>query len=117
MVNLSRAILALAVTGLFCGPLAADVIPARYASDSGAKKTVESKLAASGVDAQVAHARAQRLTEEEAGFFAADVQRVQVVGQEMWGGQSDNLWWEWLGGLGFLAIAGAGIAIFAVSND
>ena len=35
----------------------------------------------------------------------------------MWGGQSDNLWWEWLGGLGFLAIACAGIAIFAVSND
>lgn len=117
MVNLSRAMLALAVTGLFCGPLAADVVPSRYASDSGAKQAVEAKLAASGVDAQVAQARAQRLTEEEASFFAADVQRVQVVGQEMWGGQSDNLWWEWLGGLGFLAVAGVGIAIFAVSND
>ena len=117
MVNLSRAILTLALVGLFCGPLAADVVPSRYVSDSGSKKAVESKLAASGVDAEMARARAQRLTEEEAAFFAADAQRVQVVGQEMWGGQSDNLWWEWLGGLGFLAIAGAGIAIFAVSND
>ncbi|HEX7899228.1 MAG TPA: hypothetical protein VF950_15790 [Planctomycetota bacterium] len=117
MVNLSRAVLTLALVGLFCGPLAADVIPVRYASDSGSKKAVESKLAASGVDAQMAHARAQRLTEEEAAFFAADARRCQVVGQEMWGGQSDNLWWEWLGGLGFLAITAAGIAIFAVSND
>ena len=117
MVILSRAVLTLALAGLFCGPLAADVIPVRYAADSGAKQAVEAKLAASGVDAEVARARAQRLTEDEAAFFAADAQRVQVVGQEMWGGQSDNLWWEWLGGIGMLAIAGGAIALFAISND
>jgi hypothetical protein len=117
MVHLSRAILTLALTGLFCGPLAADVIPAHYASPTGAKKTLETQLTTSGMDAQLAHARVQRLTDDEAAFFAADAQRVQVVGQEMWGGQSDNLWWEWLGGIGFLAIAGAAIFLFAVSND
>lgn len=117
MVNLTRAVVALALMGFFAGPLAADVIPLSYASESGAKRTVESKLAASGVDAGLAKARAARLTEEEAAYFAADAQRVQLVGQEMWGGQSDNLWWEWLGGLGFLAIAVGGIAIFAISND
>src|SRR5688572_7093208 len=117
MVVLSRAFIALALAGLFCGPLAADVVPARYASETGAKKTVEAPPTASGVDPQLAHARVQRLTEEEAAFFAADAQRVQVVGQEMWGGQSDNLWWEWLGGLGMLAIVGVGLFVFAVSND
>lgn len=117
MVNLTRAVVALALMGFFAGPLAADVIPVRYASETGAKRAVESKLAASGVDAELAKARAARLTEDEAAYFAADAQRVQVVGQEMWAGQSDNLWWEWLGGLGFLAIAVGGIAVFAISND
>lgn len=117
MVNLSRAILTLALFGLFCGPLAADVIPVRYASDSGAKKAVEAKLAASGVEADLAKARAQRLTDDEAAYFAADASRVQVVGQEMWGGQSDNMWWEWIGGIGALALTGVGIYFFAVAND
>lgn len=117
MVNLSRAVVALALSGLFCGPLAADVIPARYEDESSAKKAVEARLAASGVEAGLAKARAQRLTEDEAAFFAADVQRVQVVGQEMWGGQSDNLWWEWLGGIGILTVVGVGIYFFAVAND
>jgi hypothetical protein len=117
MVILSRAVFTLALTGLFCGPLAADVVPSQYASASGPKKTLETQLTASGMDVQTAHARVQRLTEEEAAFFAEDARRVQIVGQEMWAGQSDNLWWEWVGGLGFLAVACAGIAIFAVSND
>ena len=117
MVTLSRAVFTLALTGLFCGPLAADVIPAQYASPSGPKKTLEIKLTASGMDAQMAKARVQRLTDEEAAFFAEDARRVQIVGQEMWGGQSDNLWWEWIGGIGFLVVVGAGIALFAVSND
>lgn len=117
MVFLSRAVFTLALTGLFCGPLAADVIPAQYASESGPKKALQTQLTASGMDAQMAQARVLRLTDDEAAFFAQDARRVQIVGQEMWGGQSDNLWWEWVGGIVFLAAACAGIAIFAVSND
>jgi hypothetical protein len=117
MVHLSRAVVTLALLGFLGGPLAADVIPARYASESGAKKAVESALASAGVEAPLAQARAPRLTEEEAAFFAADGRRVQVVGQEMWAGQSDNLWWEWLGGIGLLAGVGFGLYMFAVAND
>ena len=47
MVILSRAVFTLALTGLFCGPLAADVVPSQYASASGPKKTLETQLTAS----------------------------------------------------------------------
>jgi hypothetical protein len=117
MVHLSRLAVALALGGLFCGPLAADVVPTRYASESGAKETVQARLAASGVDADLAKARVKRLTDDEAAFFAADAQRVQIVGQEMWGGQSDNLWWEWLFGIGALVGVGIGYYFFAIDND
>lgn len=117
MVQLSRLAVAFALAGVFCGPLAADVVPTRYASESGAKAAVEAKLIRSGVDAPSAQARAARLSEAEAAFFAADAQRIQLVGQEMWGGQSDNLWWEWVFGIGTLVGVGFGYYIFAIAND
>ncbi len=117
MVHLSRLAVAMAVVGIFAGPLAADVVPTRYAADSGAKQAVEARLASAGVDAELAKGRAQRLTEEEAAYFAADAHRMQLVGQEMWGGQSDNLWWEWLFGIATLVGVGFGIYIFASAND
>jgi hypothetical protein len=117
MVHLSRIAFALALTGLFCGPLAADVVPTRYAGPSDAKQAVQAKLSAAGIDADLAHARAVRLTDDEAAFFAADPHRIQVVGQEMWGGQSDNLWWEWVFGIAALVGVGFGIYLFAIAND
>ena len=35
----------------------------------------------------------------------------------MWGGQSNNLWWEWVGGAVMLAAAVFGIYVFGFSND
>jgi hypothetical protein len=117
MHTLCRGLVGLALSGLFCGPLAADVVPTRYAENAEAKSAVASARTSSGVDAQLAQARAQRLTSDEAAFFAADARRTQVVGQEMWAGQSDNMWWEWIGGIGMLALTGVGIYFFAVAND
>ena len=117
MVLLSRLAVAMAFAGFLCGPLAADVVPTRYPSESGAKQAVQARLAASGVDAELAKGRAQRLSEDEADYFAADAQRMQLVGQEMWGGQSDNLWWEWLFGIATLVGVGFGIYIFGAAND
>ncbi len=113
----SRLLGALFAATLFSAPLRADVIPTRYASDSGAQAKVESRLAELGFAAEDARLKAARLGDAEASYFAQAPERLQLVGQEIWGGQSDNLWWEWV--LGFVALAGVGFGyyIFAIRND
>ena len=117
MIHVSRLVVALAVCGLFCAPLAADVIPSRYADGSPSRASLEQRLEGLGVTPDAAKARVARLSAEETAFFASDERRVQVVGQEMWAGQSNNLWWEWLYGLGALAGVGFGVYIFGSAND
>ena len=104
MVIASRLIVALAVSGLFTTPLYADVIPSQYSSKSEAKEKVQTRLTEMGVKSEDAKLRAQRLTEDEASYFAQNTNRVQVVGQEPWGGQTDLLWWELV--FGIIAIIG-----------
>ena len=101
----SRFLVALAVTGLLSAPLYADVIPSQYSSKSEAKATVQSRLTEMGLKSEDAKLRAQRLTEDEAAYFAQNTNRIQVVGQEPFGGQTDLLWWEWV--FGIAALAGA----------
>ena len=67
--------------------------------------------------ADVAHDRVARLSPEQASYLAADPARVQLVGQEMWGGQSNNLWWEWIGGIAALVGAGVLVYVFGFEND
>jgi hypothetical protein len=115
MVFVARVVVALAVAGFFTTPLYADVIPTRYGSDSGAAPRVESRLAELGVESQKAQVLARQLTDDEAAYFAFNPARLQLAGQEMFGGQSDNFWWEWL--FGTAALVGAGVAIVVLLSE
>ncbi len=116
MVLASRLLVAVAVAGLFATPIYADIIPTQHAPESKAKETVRHQLVNLGETTQAARDCAARLTEKEAAFFAQDPGRVQVVGQaEMWAGQTDLLWWEWV--FGILALAGSIFAIAWATRD
>ena len=113
MVGLSRFILAFAVVGLFAQHLYADVIPSRRAADtSDSSQKIQTRLVQLGLTADAAKDQAQKLTVEQTKYFAANVDRIQLAGQgENWGGQSDNLWWEWLFGILALVAVAAVIII------
>jgi hypothetical protein len=117
MVGVSRLLVAFAVVGLFAQHLYADVIPSRRtadASDSSAK--VQARLVELGLTADAAKDQVQKLNVDQTKYFAANTDRIQLVGQgENWGGQSDNLWWEWL--FGIAALAGAAVVIIIALND
>jgi len=117
MVGVSRLLVALAVSGLLTHPLYADVIPTRRPVDTtNSSKKVESRLVQLGVSAEAAKDQIKNLTDEQTRYFAADSERIQLVGQENWGGQSDNLWWEWL--FGILALGGvAAFTAIKVAQD
>jgi hypothetical protein len=113
MVGISRFLVALAVVGLFAAPLYADVIPTRRAADSKeSDQKIQTRLVDLGLTADAAKDQVQKLTVDQSRYFAENPGRVQLVGQgENFGGQSDNMWWEWVFGIGMLAIAGAIILI------
>jgi hypothetical protein len=111
MVAVSRLFVVVAMLGLVSGILCGDVIPTRRAgdtTDSSAK--VESRLVQLGVSADAAKEQIGKLTDDQTHYFAGNPERIQLVGQENWGGQSDNLWWEWVFGLAALAL----VAVFIV---
>jgi len=111
MVAVSRLLVALAFAGFIAPPLYADVIPTRRAVDTtDSAKKVESRLVQLGVSADSAKEQIQKLTDDQTTYFAGNPERIQLVGQENFGGQSDNLWWEWVFGLAALG----GVAAFIV---
>ena len=116
MVGVSRLLVALAIAGLFTQQAYADVIPTRRASDtSDSSRKVESRLVQLGVSTETAKSQVQNLTDAQTRYFADSAERVQLVGQENFGGQSDNLWWEWV--FGILALGAAvGIIMIALNN-
>jgi hypothetical protein len=102
---------------VFAAPLSADVVPARKAKADRDAAKVEERLVALGVDASAAKENAERLTPSELRFFAADTDRVQSVGQQdMFSGQTVNMWFESLAGAAFLA-GGVGLAYYMVHNN
>jgi hypothetical protein len=112
MVVVSRLLVAFAVVGLFAQHLYADVIPSRRTSDtSDSSQKIQSRLVELGLTADAAKDQVQKLNVDQTKYFAANVDRIQLVGQgENWGGQSDNLWWEWLFGIVVLI----GVAVFII---
>jgi hypothetical protein len=112
---LCRAVVAFSLSVLLCGPLAADVIPSGYSAKNPAKESVQARLVELGVDAATARDRVQRLSADEAAYLAADPNRVQIVGQEIWAGQSNNFWWEWL--FGAAAVVGAVVLIWVTYDN
>ncbi len=117
MVAVSRLLVAFAIAGLCSTPLYADVIPTRRTDDrTDASQKVQARLQQLGLTADAAKDQVQKMTDEQTRYFAASPERVQLVGQgENWGGQSDNLWWEWLFGIG--ALVGAGLIIFFAAQN
>jgi len=110
MVAVSRLLVAVAMAGLFTQSLHADVIPTRRAADTTeSAQKVESRLLQLGVTSEAARQQIQNLTDEQTHYFAGNPERIQLVGQENWGGQSDNLWWEWV--FGILALVGVVVLI------
>lgn len=114
MVQKTAAALAFCV---FAAPLYADIVPARKAKADRDAAAVEERLVALGVDAASAKSSADKLSPSELSFFASDPLRVQSVGQQdMFAGQSVNLWYESLGGAAMLA-AGLGLAYYMIHNN
>ena len=112
--NLAAALLAL---GVFAAPALADIVPARKAKADKDAATVENRLVDLGVDSAAAKASAEKLTPSELRFFAADTARLQPVGQQdMFAGQTVNMWFESLGGAAFLA-GGLGLAYYMIHNN
>lgn len=115
MVGVSRLLVAFAVAGLLSHPLYADVIPTRRAADTvDSTKKVESRLVELGLAVDDAKVQVKNLTDDQTKYFAGAPERIQLGGQENWGGQSDNLWWEWV--FGILALGGA-VAIIIIALD
>jgi hypothetical protein len=112
MVRVSRLLVAFAVVDLFAQHLYADVIPSRRTADSSdSSAKVQARLVQLGLTADAAKEQVQKLTVDQAKYFAANTDRIQLAGQgENWGGQSDNLWWEWLFGIAALV----GVAAFII---
>ncbi|HLY12457.1 MAG TPA: hypothetical protein VKW04_24350 [Planctomycetota bacterium] len=104
---MGRLLVAVAMAGLFSQPVYADIIPTRRAGDSAeSSRKVESRLVQLGVSSEAAKDQIQKLTDDQTTYFAGNPERIQLVGQENWGGQSDNLWWEWV--FGILALVAVG---------
>ena len=102
---------------VFAAPLYADVVPARKAKADRDAVAVEQRLVALGVDAASAKSSAERLSPSELRFFASDPLRVQSVGQQdMFSGQTVNMWYESIGGAALLA-AGFGLAYYMIHNN
>lgn len=121
MIFACRLVVALALGGLVCPPVYADVIPSRRASEAGdsSAQKVESRLMELGVQAGTARTEVNNLTSAETRYFAQSPERLQLVGQEaeLWAGQSNNFWWEWIGGIALLVGVTAFIYAFAKTND
>jgi len=117
MVGVSRLLVAFAIVGLFAQHLYADVIPSRRTADtSESSAKVQARLVELGLTADAAKEQVTKLNVEQTKYFAANTDRIQLVGQgENWGGQSDNLWWEWLFGIAAL-IGGAAVIIIVATN-
>ena len=113
MAMMSRTFMILAVVGLVAPTAWGDVIPSRHAEESEDRAKVESKLATLGLATAEAADRASRLTDAEAAYFAQNTDRVRMVGQEMWGGQTTNLWWEFTLGLFYLVATVIAISIWS----
>ena len=93
-------------------PCMADVIPTRRGGESKeSSQKVQSRLVELGMTADAAKNQVQQLTVEQTKYFAGNPDRIQLVAQaENFGGQSDNMWWEWVFGIAMLAV-GVGVII------
>jgi hypothetical protein len=103
---------------VFATPLYADVIPSKRAQGAADQARVGDRVSSLGGDTAQAKASAADLTSKDGAFFASHPERVQVVGaqQDMFSGESNNLWFETILGAGWL-VAGVGIIAYMLTNN
>lgn len=115
--KLKRVLAVAMAVSLFSTPVFADHLKARKGHGDSATK-VEKRLVELGATEREARSQVNSLTQSEVAYFNADLSRVQVVGagQDLWAGQSDNLWYETV--LGIVATVGSIVGIvFALNNN
>src|SRR5262245_28967831 len=106
---------------VFCmlsAPAWADHVPSRRAAAKADQAKVATRMVELGTTAEAAKDEVARMTAGDVSYFARNVDRVQVVGaaQDLFSGESDNLWYETLGGLGFIGV-GALLLLIMSSNS
>ncbi len=103
---------------VFATPLYADVIPSRRAKAPTDGAKVAERVATLGVQPAAAKSETVELTASDRAFFAAHPERVQVVGaqQDMFSGESNNLWFETIVG-GFWLAIGVGLIAYMMTNN
>lgn len=111
MAMVSRTLVILGLAGIIAPNAWGDIIPTHHSRASKERTKVESKLKDLGLTKADATDRASRLTEDEAAYFARNTERVRMVGQEMWGGQTTTFWWEFL--FGALALGGVIFGVYS----
>lgn len=85
-------------------PCLADVIPTRRVErNAGAEQKVKARLEQLGVAPQEAERQVDNLTARDAAYFAQNPDRVQAA--------AGLYWYEWLGGIAFIAVITAIILI------
>ncbi|MBI2932934.1 MAG: hypothetical protein HYY16_14920 [Planctomycetes bacterium] len=112
------ALVVLMTMSVFAAPLYADVLPSRRPVKTDDTAQVARQIVALGVDGVDARAQAEALTSSETAFFAEHPARIQVVGaqEDIFSGESDNLWYESLIGLGVLG-AGLGTIGYMINHN
>jgi hypothetical protein len=117
MRNWRKSVAAFLALCVFAAPACADVVPARKAKADRDAAKVEERLVSLGAGETEAKSSAGSLTPSELKYFAADTARCQPVGQQdMFAGQTVNMWWESVVGAGFLAL-GFGAAYYMIHNN
>src|SRR5687767_925739 len=108
--SIARAVSTVTALCLFAQPLFADHVGSRRSTPSADASRLAGRLTELGLSPEAAGQQVSALTAGEIAFFSADPARVQVVGaaQDMFSGESDNLWYETIAGGGFL-LFGLGI--------
>lgn len=105
---MTKALLCLTAVLVAASPCLADVVPSSYdAKSTSDRQAVRERLQSLGSAPEAADLRVRHLSADELAFFAAQPERIQSAG--------GIYWYEWLGGVAFLAAIAIGY--FTVTGD
>jgi len=121
-----RVFVAFLATAVGIAPAAADVIPVhiRTAGDESARERVDGRLQGLGIGDAETREHVARLTDDDVALFATAPSALQFAGQsgppegqDVFAGESYNLWYETAGGIFGLLFAFALIGIMVTNHE
>lgn len=115
-----RALCVLLVVSVSATPVWADVLPVKRGAKNGNDRAkVAERLREVGLPAAEATDHAARLTSQDAAYFAADMERVQVVGTQdyMFTGEASPSTWEIIIGAGVGLATLGGLRLMTRNNE